>query len=310
MNTSLKEFVNAWQFGADSAYLAALPDGRRTINVATSDVAVNKARIRSGIKRVNDIVTYAKIEISMSAGYVILELINGETKWFACPSFNSRWKPGQEANPFETFTPVLLDALDDVYTEIQWQHFAVRSLTTMANDELRTIENSVPEFFSLPHHVQEKFGEFILHWAHVIELVREKERNYAYEVAISARLTKQFNRVPAGTILVSRADADSIAIVSDRTGIRTKRSLSIYRSGQQERQVDMKKIWRKSYCFMTPQKAAQLDPGLLSRHKVLLALRQAERLIPEFPDIAADAWASALLRPNQQNTSGVYKYFR
>lgn len=289
MNNFLEKVIKSPGFGDENMSLAARSTERQTIDITMSEVAVDTATVSRGVKCVNGAVDFAIVEIKMKAGSTELTFVNGETRWLISPKHFDSAKRGQQARIYEAFTPPLLNVLDDIHTEIPWQHFAHRSLSALKLEEVRVIEDIVPAAFSLPQRVQDSFGDCILELAREITLAKKWDRTHVNEVASAARLKKQFDRIPAGTILVSRSYTNSIAIVSDAPGSRTKRSLTIHRTGQQEYQLDMGKVRRNSYCFLTPQKATQLDPGLLSQHQVFLSLRQAKDLVSDFPDLAADA---------------------
>lgn len=100
------------------------------------------------------------------------------------------------------------------------------------------------------------------------------------------RLRKQFALLPEGTILVDRNQPDRIAIVSNRRGTRTKRSLILRKGGRDGRDwlIDADTPNRARFALVTPKRAGKARHAL-SAHERLEAVAQAQKLAPLYPDL-------------------------
>jgi hypothetical protein len=260
------------------------PAGTRRLSVLEShETRLEAATMCYWIKRVDGEAVGVMVEIVAQAGRVIIDSTDGEPRWLLFPQVQHSDRKARRAEEAEEFATFLLSILDDVHAEIPWQHVSARALDELEPAELALVRSEVPAIFKASAAVQEALGDCMLALARLISQARERDHKVVAEAAFARRLKRQFERLPAGTILAHRLYSTSIAIVSDAPGHRTKRSLRLRGIGNQESQCDMTKAQRDAYCFLTPEKALALQPGILSAHQLLEGLRQAKELAPNYP---------------------------
>lgn len=227
--------------------------------------------------------TEVTIEIVTQMGHLSFDS-HRKTPWMVFPNVEHAEKKVSEER-LDKFALFLLSLWNGFHAEIPWHHMPVRALDKLEPGEQNIVRRELPAAFDAPASIQKMFGECVLAMALDIVNVRDRRRRFAERAAQVVRRKKQFDRIPAGTILAHRKRSDLVAIVSDTRGQQTKRSLSLRSIQNREQQQDMMKANRDEYCFITLEKARMLEPELLSRHQLLDGLRQAHELAPNYPDL-------------------------
>lgn len=211
---------------------------------------------------------------------------NGGARWFLSPAYNRRRTSAKWERDHRAFAQATISALGDVVRLLPRAHHPQAKLAELAAEDLALVRRELPEAFECSDPVQENFGDCMLALARGFAVAREHDEEARQDAARHRRLRKQFDVLPAGTILIdANAHYPCIGIISDKPGQGTLRSVMIHQ-GNSKWRSDLDKARRGALRLMTPERARRLPKGLLSGHQAITALSQAKALAADFPDLA------------------------
>jgi len=253
----------------------------------TFKLALDNANVTSAIIREGRATTWRKITLWTAHG--TLEFAQDP---YIGPSWSVAPHPGPRASQprweasARAFTNSVLAVLDDLCEKVPANHLPGSDITDLTSDDQALLRHHFPEAFVASSAVRAQFGGGLAALAREIAAGRTEDTRLREEAAWHRRLKKQFDLLPAGTILATREGYPGVATVSDEPGRQTRRSLDRHLGARGTWKDDLNKENRAVFGLMTPERAARLRPGLLSSHQVLSALQQAKELAPLYPDLA------------------------
>ncbi|WP_370284920.1 hypothetical protein [Pseudooceanicola nanhaiensis] len=253
----------------------------RTANIEVIDVAVDGVEIASRRLVHEHRSPELHLYIRSSNGLLQYHLEDGSEKWSCSPSREDYNTHVTEADA-HAFVKCTIPAV-----VLLPKHFPETHLPETGQENLGAEDRLLlAEAFEAPlPPVHEGFARGLAVIANLIREARANDFAKREEKARRKRMKRQFDSLPAGTILLNQGFDNRIAIVSDERGKNTLRSLDIHCARFGAWKVDFTIHNLEHYSLFSGPRSRELDRGLLSAHQLMTALSQAKRLGPTCPDL-------------------------
>lgn len=221
-------------------------------------------------------------------GSARLKIDNQTTSW----SIHRRWNDNSRATAddvarAEAFANEVLRALRVAVDQFPAKAGLFMNEYHFDAAGLEVIRNHLPGALTVNPWINSRFGDLLLLVAQALAQVRAGHQSSLDAAARLKRLKQQIDALPDGTFLLCQWDIARSATIINRPGRRTKRSLHT-RGPFLDRVTDLtKREIDRNWYIPTPELIVMLPKGMMSAHRRLELLHQAERLAEIAPDLVA-----------------------
>jgi len=260
---------------------------RRRSGAEIIDVTLDTARVSSLVVRTEGLAPQHVLNIWTQGGQVAFER-NQTTpgEWTLWPRQDEKWRKALRAEQLNIALQPAILAFEGLCEQLPEDHLPAQPLDSMTMLERLMITRQFPDAGDLPTVVKDQFGGCLLAMAEGLTDAQATDQRVTEAADRAKRLRQQFDLLPAGTILVERGYSH-LAIVSDKRGRRSKRSLQIRRGLRTTPQTmrDIDKTARHNYCLLTTRRIKNLPAGVFQAQDIKTAVRQAQAFRKRCPDL-------------------------